>query len=85
MREIRKFKCRLYLFLRETSEYANCEDTEILKSAATKSLKGKKGIDQTFEANKRARLGSADACVGVRAKPKLNNDWIPTEAVRSIL
>lgn len=35
----------LIVLLRETSEYANCEDTEILKSAATKSLKGKKGID----------------------------------------
>ena len=35
----------LIVLLRETSEYANCEDTEILKSAVTKSLKGKKGID----------------------------------------
>ena len=35
----------LIVLLRETSEYANCEDTEILKSAATKSLKGKTGID----------------------------------------
>lgn len=52
---------KLLALLRETSEYADCEDKEILRSAATKTLKGSKGITDSFNANKRARGVSADA------------------------
>jgi len=72
----------LLALLRETSEYADVTDADILKSAATKSLVGSKGVADSFAANRRTRGGSAD---GVRSKPKLNNDWIPTEAVRAII
>lgn len=34
----------LLALLRDTCEYADCEDSEILKSAATKSLKGTAGM-----------------------------------------
>lgn len=75
----------LLALLRQTSEYADCEDSEILKSAATKTLIGTKGIQDSFEANKRARGGSADAVGGTRTKAKLNNDWIPTKAVSALI
>lgn len=50
----------LLQLLKQTSEYANCEDNEILKSAATKKLVGTNGISDSFNANLRARNGSAD-------------------------
>lgn len=71
----------LLALLRETSEYCDFEDDEILKSSKTHSLHGAEAIDSTFGANKRARTGSADAC---KSKSKLNNNWIPTDAVRAI-
>ena len=74
---------RLLALLKDTCEYADCEDADILKSAATKTLKGANGLVDTFSANKRARGASADV-VGKRVK-KVDNDWIPTEAVRVIL
>jgi len=74
---------RLLALLKDTCEYADCEDSQILKSAATKTLKGANGLVDSFSANKRARGASADV-VGKRVK-KVDNDWIPTEAVRVIL
>ena len=74
---------RLLALLKDTFEYADCEDSEILKSAATKTLRGANGLADAFSANKRARGASADV-VGKRVK-KVDNDWIPTEAVRVIL
>jgi len=74
---------RLLALLKDTCEYADCEDSQILKSAATKTLKGANGLVDAFSANKRARGASADV-VGKRVK-KVDNDWIPTEAVRVIL
>lgn len=35
---------RLIALLKETSEYADIEDDQILKSAATKTLQGVKGV-----------------------------------------
>lgn len=72
--------------LKDTAEYADVEDKDILKSIATKKLKGSKGIHESYEANKRSRVGSADPTLGRAAtKAKINNDWIPTEAVRAVL
>ena len=51
---------KLIALLKETCEYADCEDSEILRSAATKSMKGSKGIQDTYNSNKRARGVSAD-------------------------
>ena len=65
---------RLLALLKDTCEYADCEDADILKSAATKTLKGANGLIDTFSANKRARGVSADG-VGKRVK-KVDNDWI---------
>ena len=50
----------LIALLRDTCEYADCEDFEILKSAKTKSLNGSKGFIQAQNANKRARAGTPD-------------------------
>jgi hypothetical protein len=74
---------RLLALLKDTCEYADCEDSQILKSAATKTLKGTNGLIDAYSANKRARGASADG-VGKRVK-KVDNDWIPTEAVRVIM
>jgi uncharacterized protein YoxC len=74
---------RLLALLKDTCEYADCEDNQILKSAATKTLKGANGLADAYSANKRARGVSADG-VGKRVK-KVDNDWIPTEAVRVIM
>ncbi len=62
----------LLSLIRNTAEYADFEDQDILKSAATKTLKG--------SSTTKARGASADA-----TKSKVENDWIPTEAVRAIL
>lgn len=60
-----------------------------MKSAATKTLIGSKGVVDSFNANKRARGVSADAINAQNAaqKQKVNrgSDWIPTEAVRAIM
>ena len=74
---------RLLALLKDTCEYADCEDSEILKSAATKTLVGANGVADAFSANKRARGASADA--GSKRVKKVDNDWIPTDAVRVIL
>lgn len=42
---------KLLKLLRETNEYANWEDSEILNSAATKTLTGTKGVKESFSAN----------------------------------
>ena len=60
------------------------ENDEILKSAATMSMKGSKGVHSSFAANGKARGGSADATI-IGGKGAKNNDWIPSEAVRAIL
>jgi hypothetical protein len=74
---------KLLALLKDTCEYADCEDNQILKSAATKTLKGANGLTEAYSANKRTRGVSADG-VGKRVK-KVDNDWIPTEAVRVIM
>lgn len=58
--------------LKDTSEYADLEDAEIIKAAKTLNQAGSKGFANV------PRPGSAKSGV---AKPKLDNDWIPTEAV----
>lgn len=39
---------RLLSLLKSTTEYADMEDNEILKSAATKTMKGATGIAENF-------------------------------------
>ena len=51
---------RLLALLKDTCEYADCEDNEILKSAATKTLAGVNGMTDSYAANRRARGTSAD-------------------------
>ena len=71
--------------LRDTCEYADCEDNEILKSAKTKTLHGTKGYMTAQVANKRARGGTPEPTSGTgRPRQKLNNDWIPTQAVSAL-
>lgn len=57
--------------LKDTSEYADLEDAEIIKAAKTLNQAGSKGFGSI------PRSGSSN----VSSKPKLDNDWIPTEAV----
>ena len=71
---------KLLSLIRDTAEYADFEDQDILKSAATKTLKGYAGLVENSQSTKKARGASADA-----TKSKVENDWIPTEAVRAIL
>lgn len=74
--------------LRLTSEYANCEDQEIMKSAKTVAMDGLKGLKASFEANKRARGVSGEAIKAQkeasRTANKFEADWIPTEAVKAL-
>ena len=73
---------RMLFLLKSTTEYADMEDADILKSAATSQLKGSTGLQTSFEANRRTRGVSADA---TKSKAQKSNDWVPTEAVRAIL
>jgi len=67
--------------LKDTTDYAEMEDAEIMKAAKTLNGQGAKGISDTFNANRRARGASAE--MG-KKKQRIDNDWIPTEAVRII-
>ena len=73
----------LLALLRDTAEYADLDDAQIVKTAQIKSMQGAQGFEQSFKANKRVRTGSSDGVS--RSKTKLNNDWIPTDAVRAVL
>lgn len=64
--------------LKETCEYADFTDNDIMKEAQAKKLQGVKGFKSAFEANKGVR---GVAPLSERAKSagkRLNNDWIPT-------
>lgn len=74
----------LLQLLKNTCEYADCTDNEILTSAKTQGLRGARGIENSFEANKRSRMASADGLQSAKQKSKLNNDWIPTQAVKAL-
>jgi chromosome segregation ATPase len=77
----------LLALLRDTCEYADCEDFDILKSAKTKALTGSRGFIQAQTANRRARCGTPDPTSQAgqqRPAKKINNDWIPTQAVRAL-
>lgn len=52
---------RLLKLLKNTTEYADMEDSQILKSAVTHTMKGVKGLEDSLDANKRSRGFSADA------------------------
>lgn len=68
---------QLINLLKGTSEYADLTDAQIIKAAATLNEAGTKGFGEV------PRPGSAK--VSGKPKAKINNDWIPTEAVRAIL
>jgi hypothetical protein len=68
---------RLLQLLKDTSEYADLTDAEIIKAAATLNQKGTGAFSQLSRAGNPGPKTSA--------KPKMNNDWIPTEAVRAIV
>ena len=70
--------------LRLTSDYANCEDQEIMKSAKTVAMAGHKGLKESFDANKRARGISSDSLTIKTVANKFESDWIPTEAVKAL-
>jgi len=63
--------------LKDTSEYADLSDAEIIKAASTLNQKGTGAFDQI------SRAGNPGP--KQKMKPKMNNDWIPTEAVRAIV
>lgn len=67
---------RLLQLLKDTSEYADLTDAEVIKAAATLNQQGTGGFGQISRAGNPGPKQST--------KPKMNNDWIPTEAVRSI-
>jgi hypothetical protein len=50
----------LIALLKDTVDYADVEDDSIFKSSKTKTMRGSKGIQDTFVANKKARTNSAD-------------------------
>jgi hypothetical protein len=68
---------KLLQLLKDTSEYADLSDAEIIKAAATLNQQGTKGLGDL------ARAGNPGPKTS--SKPKMNNDWIPTEAVRAIV
>lgn len=76
----------LLQLLKNTSEYADCTDNEILTSSKTQGLRGANGIENAFQANRRSRMASADGLQSAkqRSTNKLNNDWIPTQAVKAL-
>lgn len=67
---------RLIQMLKDTSEYADLSDAEIIKAAQTLNQGGTSKFDQLTR--------PAGTAPKAKAKPKLCNDWIPTEAVRCI-
>ena len=71
--------------LKDTCEYADFSDNDILKSAMTKRLKGSKGYNSTFEANRHARGVPPLTERAKSAGKRLVNDWIPTEAVNALV
>ncbi len=62
-----------------------------MKSATTRCLKGSKGVEESFTANRIARGISVDATSPSstikksKSVAKINNDWIPTKAVQAII
>ena len=68
---------KLLALLKETSDYADLTDAEIIKAAKTLNDGGTNGMGQL------TRPGGTG--MKKKAVQKLNNDWIPTEAVRKIL
>lgn len=76
--------------LKDTCEYADCSDNDIMKSMATARMKGSKGIKASFEANKGARgvknqTPRAKSSSAAGGNAKLNNDWIPTQAINALV
>ena len=71
--------------MKDTSEYADLSDAEIIKAAATLNQTGTQGFNNLNRtAGAAAPAGSAKP-PSKSNKPKMNNDWIPTEAVRAII
>mmetsp|Transcript_32668 Transcript_32668/g.23609 ORF Transcript_32668/g.23609 Transcript_32668/m.23609 type:complete len:133 (+) Transcript_32668:742-1140(+) len=56
------------------------EDAEIFRAAATLNQQGADALNSTYKANMKAR-GHENI---EKNKGKLNNDWIPTEAVTKL-
>jgi len=62
---------KLLELLKETTEYADLDDDEIVKAAQNKVIK-------SITSNSSVKSGKS-------GKAKVDNDWIPTQAVRAIL
>lgn len=71
---------RLLNLLKGTCEYQDMEDAEIFKMAATLNQHGADALNSTYKANMKARGHE----IVEKNKGKLNNDWIPTEAVTKL-
>lgn len=67
---------RLLELLKGTSEYADMDDSSITAKANSTKTKAKGKEDKKLNKSASGATGN---------KQKINNDWIPTEAVRSLL
>jgi uncharacterized protein YoxC len=80
---------KLIMLLKDTSEYQDLENTEIMKKAKYLSQQSINSICTTFgiETNKLAAkraAGMSDQDRKALSKNKNANEWIPTEAVKKI-
>ena len=51
---------RLIRLLKESAEYADMTEAEIIKASKTLNSKGADGVKEAFTANHKSRVGSAD-------------------------
>ena len=72
---------RLLELLKETCEYADWDDSAIVKHAQNKMIKG---MTSSVSQKSTKSKGSVDGKSAAN-KAKKDNDWIPTQAVRAIL
>lgn len=73
---------RLLELLKECVEYADWDDSQIVKHAQNKAIKGM----TASVSQKSTKSGKSNKTAeGAGNKAKKDNDWIPTQAVRAIL
>lgn len=74
---------RLLELLKECVEYADWDDSQIVKHAQNKALKGMTASISQKSTKSGKSIKTAEGPGGNKAKK--DNDWIPTQAVRAIL
>eukprot|EP00352_Strombidinopsis_acuminata_P009439 CAMPEP_0176361006 /NCGR_PEP_ID=MMETSP0126-20121128/17438_1 /TAXON_ID=141414 ORGANISM="Strombidinopsis acuminatum, Strain SPMC142" /NCGR_SAMPLE_ID=MMETSP0126 /ASSEMBLY_ACC=CAM_ASM_000229 /LENGTH=147 /DNA_ID=CAMNT_0017716375 /DNA_START=719 /DNA_END=1162 /DNA_ORIENTATION=+ len=66
--------------IKGTCEYQDMEDAEIFKAAITLNMSNADSLNATYKANMKSRGHTEEE----KRKKKINNDWIPTEAVQKL-